>query len=238
VLGTVLATSYPIISSFLIGVGLQQAGWLGHDYGHGRGQGCFLLNKFFGGVLLGFSSGWWSHKHNTHHCFPNRLEVDVDIHNEPFIHLWFPKEGEDVWYRKYQHIYYPIAYSMLHFSWRMQSIIFLVGSGEWPERVLVFLGYCWYLSLPLSVTLGSLFIGGFLVAVVVTCNHQTEDILPTDSQYCFSTDQFLTTRGVHCDNFVTEYLFGGMQYQLEHHLFPTMPRYYFPKLRPVIKAFA
>ena len=40
------------------------------------------------------------------------------------------------------------------------------------------------------------------------------------------------------DNYFLAYLFGGMQYQLEHHLFPTMPRYYYPKLRPMIKAFA
>lgn len=52
------------------------------------------------------------------------------------------------------------------------------------------------------------------------------------------TDNFTSTRGVHCANFLTEYLFGGMQYQLEHHLFPTMPRYYYPKVRPMIKKFA
>jgi fatty acid desaturase len=238
ILGTVIAKTYPLIASLLIGVGLQQAGWLGHDYGHGRGKICQYLNRVMGSTLLGFSSGWWSHKHNTHHCFPNRYEVDVDIHNEPFIHLWFPKEGEDVWYRKFQHIYYPIAYSFLHISWRLQSIQYVLGSGENVERILMFLGYCWYLSLPVSVVIGSVLIGGFLVAIVVTCNHQTEDILPTNAQYTFSSDQFTTTRGVRCDNFVTEYLFGGMQYQLEHHLFPTMPRYYYPKVRPLCKAFA
>ena len=163
---------------------------------------CFVLNKVMGLIILGFASKWWSHKHNTHHCFPNRYEVDVDIHNEPFIHLWFPKEGEDMWFRKYQHIYYPIAYSFLHVSWRIQSIMYLLGSGDQIERILLFLGYCWYLSLPLSVTIGSVLIGGFLVAIVVTCNHQTEEILPTNAQYSFSSDQFTTTRGVRCDNFI------------------------------------
>ena len=38
-------------------------------------------------------------------------------------------------------------------------------------------------------------------------------------------NQFLTTRNIECPDWITEYLFGGMQYQLEHHLFPTMPRY-------------
>jgi cytochrome b involved in lipid metabolism len=119
VVGTLIARSWPILASFLIGVGLQQAGWLGHDYGHGRGTMCKYLNLLMGSTLLGFSSGWWSHKHNTHHCFPNRYDVDVDIHNEPIIHLWFPKDGEDIWYRKYQHLYYPLAYSFLHASWRL-----------------------------------------------------------------------------------------------------------------------
>jgi hypothetical protein len=116
--------------------------------------------------------------------------------------------------------------------------MYLLGSGDQIERILLFLGYCWYLSLPLSVTIGSVLIGGFLVAIVVTCNHQTEEILPTNAQYSFSSDQFTTTRGVRCDNFITEYFFGGMQYQLEHHLFPTMPRHNYPKVRALAKKFA
>ena len=101
VLGTLLSRSNPVIASFLLGLGIEQAGWLGHDYGHGRGKMCVILNRIFGQFLLGFSSKWWSHKHNTHHVFPNRLEVDADIHNEPIIHLWFPKPETDRWYRKY-----------------------------------------------------------------------------------------------------------------------------------------
>ena len=124
-----------------------------------------------GGIILGFSTGWWSHKHNTHHAFPNRLDIDVDIHNEPFIHLWVPKAEKDVWWRKYQHIYYPIAYSFLHVSWRIQSLQFCISSGIWDERLVVFIGYVWLATLPVLVTLSAILIGGLMVAVVVTCNH-------------------------------------------------------------------
>lgn len=166
------------------------------------------------------------------------MDVDIDIHNEPFIHIWFPKEENDKWFRKYQHIYYPVVYSFLHVSWRLQSIEFVIGSGNWSERLVISLGYLWMISLgPIVSVLGVLF-GGFLVAMVVTCNHQSEEIIQTDATYCFVTDNFISTRGVRCDNIVTEYLFGGMQYQLEHHLFPTMPRYYYPKLRPILKKFS
>ena len=114
----------------------------------------------------------------------------------------------------------------------------MIGSGNWNERLALSLGYMWLISLGPVVSIIGMLIGGFLVAIVVTSNHQTEDIIATDAPYCFVTDNFSSTRGVRCDNVVTEYLFGGMQYQLEHHLFPTMPRYNYPKLRPLIKDFS
>ena len=120
----------------------------------------------------------------------------------------------------------------------MQSVEFVIGSGNWNERLAIGLGYVWLLSMGPIVPIMGILIGGFLVAIVVTCNHQTEDIIPTDAPYCYVTDNFTSTRGVRCDNIVTEYLFGGMQYQLEHHLFPSMPRYYYPKLRPILKRFS
>lgn len=171
VLATVLSHSHPVIAACLLGLGIEQAGWLGHDYGHGRGKMCVFFNRVFGQFLLGFSSRWWSHKHNTHHVFPNRLEVDVDIHNEPIIHLWFPKPDTDVWYRKYQHIYYPFAYSFLHASWRMQSIEFAIGAKDWFELFLIAMGYVWLASMPPLVPIAAILIGGFMVAIVVTCNH-------------------------------------------------------------------
>ena len=50
--------------------------------------------------------------------------------------------------------------------------------------------------------------------------------------------QFNGTRDIVCPDFVTEFLGGGMQYQLEHHLFPMMPRYKYPALVPLVKKFA
>lgn len=57
-------------------------------------------------------------------------------------------------------------------------------------------------------------------------------------QVDYVESQFRSTRDFVCSNPGLEYLAGGMNYQLEHHLFPTMPRYMYPKLVPVIKKFA
>ena len=80
----------------------------------------------------------------------NRLGIDSDIHNEPFLHLWFPAKGSDVWYRKYQHLYYPIVYAFLYVSWRMQSLQFVAGTKNKVEMGLMALGYLWLTS-PTSV---------------------------------------------------------------------------------------
>jgi len=50
--------------------------------------------------------------------------------------------------------------------------------------------------------------------------------------------QFRSTRDAKMSNPFSEWLWGGMQYQLEHHLFPTMPRYKYRALVPRVKAWA
>lgn len=237
VIGTLVSYSYPLIATLLIGLGMQQAGWIGHDYSHGRGKLSMSLGTSLGALINGFSSAWWGHKHNTHHIYPNRKEYDSDIHNEPILYLWINEEC-DGWHRRYQHYYYFVVYSLLYVSWRMQSIQFVLGSRNWLERSLIALNYIWLACLPWKVAIGSILAGGLFVAIVVTANHQTEEMIEPDEKYNYVVDQFRTTRGVYCRNPLSEYFFGGMQYQLEHHLFPTMPRYYYPALRPLVRKFA
>ena len=90
ILGTWLAfTGHPILAVLLIGTGMQQAGWIGHDYIHARG-GFAYWNAIVMQWVNGFSREWWSQKHNTHHVFTNYIGVDADIENDPHFHLLFP----------------------------------------------------------------------------------------------------------------------------------------------------
>jgi fatty acid desaturase len=60
----------------------------------------------------------------------------------------------------------------------------------------------------------------------------------SERQYDYVRDQFLSTRNAESWNPVMNWLWGGMQYQLEHHLFPTMPKYRYGALTYRIKQFA
>jgi hypothetical protein len=65
-------------------------------------------------------------------------------------------------------------------------------------------------------------------------SHQTEELLVAH-EHDWVLNQFLTTRDARTANAFSEWLWGGMQYQLLHHLFPDMPRYKYPALRPKVE---
>eukprot|EP00045_Choanoeca_perplexa_P003029 m.28306 g.28306 ORF g.28306 m.28306 type:complete len:387 (+) comp11824_c0_seq1:105-1265(+) len=239
VVGTLLAWTYPVLSTIILAVAMQQAGWLGHDMTHARNSAYNDgLLRYVSGWINGFDRNWWSDKHNTHHVLTNHVNYDPDIHVQPILFLWAPIKSMDHALRKYQHLYFPLPYSLLYVSWRWESFKFALAKRDWTTLILALApSYIWLACLPLAVSIGSVLLGGFLVAMVVTLSHESEDML-LDREPSFSKNQFLTTRNIECPDWITEYLFGGMQYQLEHHLFPTMPRYKYRLLTPTVRAWA
>jgi fatty acid desaturase len=93
VAGTAVAWDHPIVATVLLGLGMQQAGWLAHDYVHGRGAWCENM-RWFGAIFNGHSAEWWSQKHSLHHSFTNEEKHDNDIMMEPFFYLRSPKVCE------------------------------------------------------------------------------------------------------------------------------------------------
>merc|ERR1712127_731739 len=91
----------------------------------------------------------------------------------------------------------------------------------------------------MGVSIGSILLSGLLEAVVVTQSHECEEFVPAgEGPGSYVLEQFQATRDIDCPDPVTEYLFGGMQYQLTHHLFPTLPRYKYATLWPIVKQWA
>jgi fatty acid desaturase len=226
-----------LLAILAIGFGMQQAGWIGHDYAHGRGKWMPWLCRTMTGSINAFSPTWWSHKHNTHHVYTNNIGIDTDVANDPVFHLFFPSKDQDFWFRPYQHWYFVPVYSLLYLSWRWQSLQHSFHTLKYSEILLMSLNYLWLYMLGAQVAIGSILVGGFLVAIIVTATHQSEEML-FDSNRPFIETQFLTTCDASCENFLMEWLWGGMQYQLEHHLFPTMPKYKYAQLRPILQKWA
>jgi fatty acid desaturase len=90
---------------------------------------------------------------------------------------------------------------------------------------------------PFAVWFPAIFLSGLLSALIVTPTHQTEEMFE-EYQPDWVTSQFQSTRNAVTNNPFSEWIWGGMQYQLEHHLFPSMPRNKYPALKQRLQAFA
>lgn len=241
IVGTYFSRSHPWLAIFLIGLGQQQGGWAAHDWMHARGRLAWWVGRISGAGVVGLSGGWWSEKHNKHHVHTNQVGIDDDIANDPVLHLLVPSEKNDVWFRRYQHYYYHLAYTALYASWRLQSFQYAWArkhKREFQLELALFaINYLWLLSLGPFVALGVIIWGGWLVAEVVTATHQSEEMLQGQS-FQFAEDQFHTTRDVVLASGFFNWFWGGMQWQLEHHLFPFMPKYKYALVAPRVRAWA
>ena len=90
---------------------------------------------------------------------------------------------------------------------------------------------------PANVWIPAIFLSGLISAIIVTPTHQSEELF-SEYQPDWVTAQFLSTRNAVTTNPFSEWLWGGMQYQLEHHLFPSMPRHRYPQLKKRLQEFA
>jgi len=239
---TTAHTALPV-SIMLTALVMTQAGWLGHDYVHGVDKFSDFMRQFttFAG---GLGATWWSDKHNKHHALTNELGVDEDIATDPFLFPWAPDPKHDSPLRKIQHWIFFIPFSFLFALWRFDTITVAVNSieekrpGAKKELYLLLAHYGIMMSLlPFNVWVPAVFISGLMSALIVTPTHQSEEFF-SEFQDDWVTAQFTSTRNAVTTNPFSEWLWGGMQYQLEHHLFPSMPRSKYPLLKPILQRFA
>jgi len=237
------AHSVPFLSIFLLGLTMTQAGWLGHDYVHGVDKWCDTMRQFTT-IAGGLGCTWWSDKHNKHHALTNEQGVDEDIATDPFLFAWAPDPKHDSPLRKIQHLIFFIPFSFLFALWRVDTIKVIVDAVEQKrqdaKKELYGLMIHYFVLLtcfPITVWVPAVFLSGLMSAIIVTPTHQSEEFF-TEYQHDWVTAQFLSTRNAKTTNPFSEWLWGGMQYQLEHHLFPTMPRAKYPLLKPILEKFA
>jgi len=216
------------------------AGWLSHDFVHGRSPFNMAM-RGFGELVGGMSTTWWSNKHNMHHALTNEIGYDEDVALEPAIYLWQPDPKKDSFLRKYQHIYWPIPFSILFLYWRLDSIRYVLKAKKWNEAARLAAHWAMFTAfLPLKTVFLGVWLSGLMTATIVTVTHQSEEIFIQDTlrKYDFTEAQFRSTRDAMCSNWFSDVLWGGMQWQLEHHLFPIMPRYKYKALHPILREWA
>jgi fatty acid desaturase len=219
-----------------------QLGFQLHDSGHRQMFPSRRLNTVVGIVtgngLLGMSHGWWVDKHNRHHGNPNNVDLDPDIDIGVIAYSEeqaIAKRGLSRWIVRHQAGLFFLLLFGLAWTMHVASVRFIVGTREklrWVEaaalalHALAFPALLFLMVGPwraLLVIVIQKCVGGFYLASVFAPNHKGMPQIEKGEELDFLRSQVLTSRNVR-SNPITDLLYGSLNYQIEHHLFPTMPR--------------
>ena len=244
-----------LLNALFLGFVFTQIGFLGHDAGHrqmfrsGRKNEIVL---FFVNLLILLDRSWWIDKHNRHHAHPNDLDRDRDV-DLPFLafteEVATSKRGIYRLVVRYQAFcMYPLMMAEA-LSLRMDGFQYLLRGKNvkymFAEsacvvlHLTIYLGALFHLLEPWHAALFILVhqaTTGFYMANVFAPNHKGMLMVSKDTKMDFLRQQVLTARNIK-SNPVTDLLYGGLNNQIEHHLFPTMARNKLRRSGKLITAF-
>ncbi len=253
----VVATNTAIVlaDAAFLGFAFTQVAMFGHDVGHRqafRGSRTNYVARFIcGNFLLGVSHSWWNTKHNQHHATPNHLEKDPDVRFpivvfsasqiasrgralrpliafQAFVFpLLFPFQALNMRFTSVGHLLSGVASKPI-----LQGIV-MAGHFALYGALLVNLG-SWQIALAFFAIHHAAF--GLYNSSVFASNHKGMPVIEGDARPDFLREQVITARNVHGQP-LTDFLYGGLNYQIEHHLFPTMPRKNLRRAQVIVRAF-
>jgi len=231
-----------------------QFGFLGHDTAHRQVFASHTWNAWTSRVIscgfAGLSYGWWMGKHNKHHNAPNQEGRDPDIQSG--VLAFTPDQarrrtGAAGWFARHQGwAFFPLL-TLEGVALHVNSIQALLVKRDiryrWLELTVIALrvgGFFAVLLLLLPVGKAAAFAGvelglfGVLLGGSFAPNHKGMPIVPASMKVDFLRRQVLMSRNIRGGR-LTDFMMGGLNYQIEHHLFPSMPRPNLKLVQPMVR---
>ena len=214
--------------------------------------------------ILGGNSFMWNVKHNViHHAYTNVDGVDDDIDIQPWMRMSTTQKKYKM--HKYQHLYFWILYALLYLLWIFvldYSKYFKGKIGQMPLKKmstadhLMFWGFklfhaFLFVGLPVYMLGFTAWVTGFtifaafaglVISLVFQLAHTVEhtafpvanvDTNRLDDEWAIH--QIKTTANFATDNKVVSWLVGGLNFQIEHHLFPKISHVHYPAISKIIR---
>ena len=236
-----------------------------HDGGHGSFSNSKFWNKIaaYSVNALGASGLMWSNKHNiVHHTYTNIDGIDDDIEIKPMLRMCPTQKKYFI--HRFQHVYVWFLYTLLLIVWVFASDYtkyFKKKVGIVPLKKLsafdhfafwtAKIGYYFMMiALPIYMVGFVSWLVGFLVltmfaglilSVVFQLAHTVEETaFPTpmennDIENEWAIHQIQTTANFATRNKLICWLVGGLNFQIEHHLFPKISHIHYPAISKIIK---
>ena len=214
--------------------------------------------------FLGADQYMWKTKHNIiHHTYTNISGVDDDIEARPLLRLCNEQEHYKI--HKYQHFYFWAAYSLLYIYWvfvtdykkyfsrkigsvTLRKMKLSEHLSFWfykTAHAFIFVVLPIYFAGITSWLIGFLITGmvaGFVLSIVFQLAHTVEhthfplpDTATGKMEDEWAVHQVKTTANFATKNRVVSWLVGGLNFQIEHHLFPKISHVHYPAISKIIK---
>ena len=245
---------WQLLIALALAVIFTQFAFLGHEASHRQVLASGPANDRFGRILanvfVGISYQWWMSKHTRHHGNPNKVGRDPDI--APGVVSFTTEDAEEStgmrrWFTRRQGwLFFPLlAFVGLDLHQASIRSLFARGpvAGRGIELGMLAARFAVYFALvfwAMPLGLAFAFLGvqfaafGVYMGASFAPNHIGMPIVPANSRLSFLDTQVLTSRNVSGGWFMTA-LMGGLNYQIEHHLFPSMPRPHLWKARQLVQ---
>ncbi|HSV41469.1 MAG TPA: acyl-CoA desaturase [Nocardioidaceae bacterium] len=240
-----LAPAFAVVSA--------QIAFFSHDAAHrqivrgARGVACLCL--IHGNLLNGLSFGWWVDKHNAHHAHPNDLETDPDVAVGAFVFdsgQAVVRTGFGAWMTRHQAWLFFPTLTLEAFNLRISSVRAVLVPGlryRTREGVLLLAHFSWYATLLVSTMTwaqGLVFVAvhqalfGLYLGCSFAPSHKGMPALTAAQSADPLLRQVLASRNIRGGH-ALDLALGGLNLQIEHHLFPSMPRPNLRRARPIIE---
>jgi fatty acid desaturase 2 (delta-6 desaturase) len=252
-----LTAGWSITGLLVLGLFQGRCGWLMHEAGHWSLTTNIGMDTLLQEVIYGFgpgmSGGWWRSQHNRHHATPQKLTFDVDLETlplvafnakvyerakkSPLLRAWLSAQG---------FLFAPVTCLLVALSW--QFILhprFIVRMRKYREGAVLLVRYAaiyWFSTYVLRASLLQLALG-YLVSLVAGSTYifvnfaLSHTHLPTTD--ATENVHWLDYASKHTVNIAPSWLcdwwMGYLNYQIEHHLFPSMPQFRHGRVAPQVR---
>lgn len=247
---------WQLVLAAVLSVIMTQTAFLGHDAAHRQifksGKWNDWVSLIIANLLVGISYGWWQSKHTRHHAAPNKEGTDPDIDTifiamtptvaarrlNPAVRWLVAHQG---WYffplllfqgvamhvdgvrrvvsrEKISRRFVEIAFLTIRLG-GMATLVFLVLPADKAAA---------FLAVQLAVF-------GFYMGFTFAPNHIGMPLVPATLKVDFLHKQVLMSRNIS-GGWLMSIFMGGLNHQIEHHLFPSMARPHLRKIQPLVRA--
>ena len=233
-----------------------QSAFLAHDSAHRQvftsGKRNEWLSRVVGNLVVGLSYGWWMNKHTRHHANPNKVGKDGDIAPGAIVFTKadaLERTRVPEWLTARQHWFFLPILMLAGIDLHIHAGRAALGGEQIKHRVvegamlavrligfpiLVVVAAGPWMGLGFMVV--QLFAFGVYMGGTFAPNHKGMPIVPRDMTLDFLRRQVLMSRNISGGPVVGIGM-GGLNFQIEHHLFPSMPSINLRRVRPLVRAY-